>query len=414
MVARIVHPRTLSFWLVGAWLLCQPAFAQERSISSPTISVLTFGPGDQAFSKFGHDAVWVHDPKEPPHRRDLVFNYGTFTFDSPWLVLDFLEGKLIYWLSVSTLQSTLRAYQKDNRSVSAQELNLDRFAAEQIAQFLHQNAKPENRYYLYDYYRDNCATRIRDLLDRQLEGRLAAASRRPATLTYRQHTRRLTADSPLLFFALDLAMGPLIDEQISEWDEMFLPSRLAAKLTQVSDTFDPPLVREQALLVAADRSPERSAPPAFWGWLIAGLGAGALMVCLGRLRARRWARMAFALLWSGLGLLWGFLGAGLLILWAFTDHEVAYWNQNVLLCPVWLLAYPVLGRDLARALPQRLKLARRLALLTAASSVLALVLYALLPQSNGPALCLLLPLWLGMSLALWERSGGPPQLAQSD
>jgi hypothetical protein len=122
---------------------------------APRISVLTFGPGSETFSKFGHDAVWVHDASQPPSRRDLVFNYGTFRFDSPWLIIDFLKGNLRYWLSASTLERTLGTYRAANRSVNAQELELTPETARAINAFLHENVKPENAYYRYDYYRDN-------------------------------------------------------------------------------------------------------------------------------------------------------------------------------------------------------------------------------------------------------------------
>ena len=105
----------------------------------PTISLLTFGPGDETFSKFGHDAILVRDPRQPPLRRELVFNYGTFRFDSPWLIMDFLKGKLSYWLSVSTLDRTLAAYRAANRSVSQQELSLSPEAAVELTAFLLEN-----------------------------------------------------------------------------------------------------------------------------------------------------------------------------------------------------------------------------------------------------------------------------------
>src|SRR4051812_20767419 len=209
--------------LVGCTLgVAGSAHAQAPSPvpPAPKVSVITFGPGDETFSKFGHDAILLSDPRQPPQRRELVFNYGTFRFDSPWLIIDFLKGKLSYWLSASSLQPTLAAYRRANRSVSVQELNLSPEAANALSAFLYENVKPENAYYRYDYYRDNCATRIRDVVDRFLGHRLAAASHGPAPLTYREHTRRLTVASPYLFFALDLAMGPLIDQPVTEWEEM--------------------------------------------------------------------------------------------------------------------------------------------------------------------------------------------------
>lgn len=370
--------------------------------------MITFGPGDETFSKFGHDAILLSDPRQPPQRRELVFNYGTFRFDSPWLILDFLKGKLSYWLSVSTLQQTLAVYRRANRSVSVQELSMTPEAARALSAFLYDNVKPENAYYRYDYYRDNCATRIRDVIDRFTGGRLAAASHGPAALTYRQHTRRLTVGAPFLFFGLDLAMGPLIDQPVTEWDEMFLPSRVAAKLEHVTDASGAPLVREHYTLFDAARPAEAMGVPGFrWGWLALGAALGAAFYLLGRLPGAG-GRAVQALGISALGLLAGLLGAALLVLWFLTDHDVTYWNQNVLLCPIWALALPVLAFDLARQKPRRPRLMMKLAGLCVAGALLSfLLLLSPLRQSTGPAVSLFLPIWLGLGLGVWERLGRP-------
>lgn len=371
----------------------------------PTISVLTFGPGNETFSKFGHDALWVHDPRQPANLRDQVYNYGTFRFDSPWLIVDFLKGRLSYWLSVSSLQRTLATYRAMNRSVTAQELELSREQSLAIAAFVRENAKPENAAYRYDYYRDNCATRIRDVLDRHLDGALRTASAGPAAWTYRDHTRRLTAGSPLLFFALDLALGPLIDRPISEWDEMFLPGRVEAKLAELKLPSGRPLVRRQRTLFEAQRGPEPERPPGFrWGWLCAGVAIGAALWGLSR-QARAWARVALATAIGVLGTLWGVLGLLLLVLWLLTDHEVTYLNQNVLLCPVWVLALPFFARDLARPAPRRMRAMQGLVGAAAVGALLALVLRALpASQHTGPALAFFVPQWLGAALALRTRA----------
>jgi hypothetical protein len=405
--------------LVGVACLARPCAAQRlgprraraalAGSGVPRISVLTFGPGDQTFSKFGHDALWVHDPHRPRKQRDLVYNYGTFRFDSPWLILDFLKGRLNYWLSVSTLQRTLASYRAANRSVSAQELALDNEQIEAITAFLAENAKPANASYRYDYYRDNCATRIRDVLDRHLGGALKAASQGPARLTYRDHTRRLTVDSPLLFFGLDLALGPLIDRPISEWEEMFLPARVEAKLGQLTTERGEPLVRRRFSLFEAKReAPLENAPSFRWGWLFLGVAVGAALYGASRIE-RRWARRSLSAGLAVMSFVSGLLGWLLLVLWLLTDHEVTHWNQNVLLCPFWAVIVPFLAPGFARATPRHSVFMLRLVAAAAATSLLALVLRALLPSSQhaGPALSLFVPAWLGACAAVWTRVGRP-------
>jgi hypothetical protein len=108
------------------------------------------------------------------------------------------------------------------------------------------------------------------------------------------------------------------------------------------------------------------------------------------------------------------LGAALLILWLLTDHDVTYWNQNVLSCPVWTLALPFLAFDLLRRTPRRQQLLMKVMAATVAAALLALLLQILpLRQAAGPAVSLFLPLWLGAGLGVWERLGRPAPSARS-
>src|SRR5580698_8507072 len=116
------------------------------------IYVMTFGPGDHPFFKFGHDAIWIHDRAAGS---DRVYNFGTFTFDSPRLILDFLHGRMTYWLSVSSLFATREIYQRENRSIFVQELALPPEVKRTLRARLDDNARPDKRAYKYDYFRDN-------------------------------------------------------------------------------------------------------------------------------------------------------------------------------------------------------------------------------------------------------------------
>jgi len=92
-----------------------PPFERHRA-DSLSVYVLTFGPGDHPFFKFGHDAIWIHDVEEGT---DKVYNFGTFAF-SPRVIVDFLHGRMTYWLSVSGLMATLASYQHENRTIDVQ------------------------------------------------------------------------------------------------------------------------------------------------------------------------------------------------------------------------------------------------------------------------------------------------------
>jgi hypothetical protein len=374
-----------------------------------TISVLTFGPGDHPFTKFGHDGVLVEDAAAGT---SLVFNYGTFSFRSVWLIPKFLVGKYHYWLSVSPFSSVVTGYAAENRSVVQQRLVLSAAQKRTIYAFLNWNALEENRYYLYDYYRDNCATKIRDVIDGATDGALHHATRGAATFTWREHTERLAGDDWLVYLGLDLAMGSFIDQPISFWQEMFLPAQLQEGLrrTVVSaiDANGAPtmrnLVSAEMTIVADHRPPPRTAPPERTTPLLAAGGVAALVLAALGFATRRGLRAARALLGTSvavLGVVLGGLGCLFLFLWTATNHEVAYHNENLLQCVPFALVLAWQGAVLALGRKGSATRAHRTALIALGCSAAGLLLKALpwFDQHNGHLIAFFLPLWAGVAVA---------------
>lgn len=400
MASRLGLGRRLP-WLALAVLLAVLLVSNARAAQagdSLTVSVLTMGPGDHPFSRFGHIAIAIEDEDGP----DLVYNYGTFSFESPTLVSDFLRGRLRYWLSVDRIERTVASYSRANRSVVKQELELSPEQKRRLAELLAHNARPENREYLYDYYRDNCSTRVRDVLDRVLGGALRRASQAPASLSYREHTRRLTADDLPLFMGLDVLTGPLVDAPIRRWDEAFLPDQLAMILRDVrvpTPSGEKPLVRRETVLVRAERAPLRDEPPRYAPYFaVLGIALGAGLAALGlEARRSRAARVALGVALGAFGLLAGALGLIFAYFWLGTNHEFGHRNANLLLCSPHLLGLIGAGVAVARGSVRGAKVAVYLL----AASLLASLLGAagLWPQKNYEIAALFLPLWLGLGSA---------------
>jgi hypothetical protein len=394
-------------WVV-AWvaLVCVTLWPATARALAPgeelAVSVLTMGPGDHPFFKFGHNAILVEDRLR---RRKDVYNFGTFDFQSPTLLRDFMRGRLEYWLSVGSLDTTLDSYRRQRRSVDAQELNLTPAERRSLLDALEVNALPEHRAYRYDYYLDNCSTRVRDAIDRTVGGRLHDSARGPARMTWRAHTLRLTADRLLLSMGLDLVMGDVIDRPITEWEEMFLPSRLQEilrKATRESPDGPVPIVARETSLLRADRPPLRATPPNRTAPMLAlGVAWGCGLLFLGRLGIhRRSARVVFGVVMALVGLVLGLLGFVFLTFWIATDHVVAHHNENLLQCVPWALALVVAGPALAMDVGWGAKIVARLTRFTAAVSALGLAA-KLLPwfdQHNGAFIALFLPMWIGAAV----------------
>jgi hypothetical protein len=377
---------------------------------------MTFGPGREVWERFGHNAIWIHDPAQGS---DEAYNYGLFDFHQENFVLRFVRGQMWYWMAGFPAQQYVRQYERDNRSVWVQELELTDDAKTELQRFLQWNAEPEHRFYHYDYYRDNCSTRVRDALDRVLGGTLRAQTVAvPTGATYRFHTQRLTSNDALISTGLLLALGEGVDRPISAWDEMFLPLEMREHVRRVTvvapDGTHRPLVRSERTLFESTEAPPPEAPPAWLHWYLAlGLAIGAITVALARrVESTATARFAFLVVAAGWVIVTG--GAGLVLagLWGLTDHAMAYRNENLFqMNPLTLLLIPGVF-----AVVRRTRLGRRAAPVAAAVvglSILGLLL-KLVPgfdQSNGPIIALALPANLGVAIALRRLAQVPPVLA---
>jgi hypothetical protein len=208
--------------------------------------------------------------------------------------------------------------------------------------FVEWNALEQNKFYRYDYYRDNCSTRVRDALDRAVGGAIRAATERAATPTsYRWHTRRLVAGDAATYAGIQLALGRPADRDISAWEESFLPVRLMEHVRGVrvegAGGALVPLVAREDTLYRARRAPERAVPPrTLGGFAAAGLGIAAGLAASGAARAsaarrgrrsprgRRVRRLTIA--WT---LVTGLAGVALLLAGTVTRHVYMGRNLNL-------------------------------------------------------------------------------------
>ena len=309
------------------------------------------------------------------------------------------------------MEQTIDAYRKANRTVWAQQLNLTPAQRQQLADFVAWNILPENRHYQYDYFRDNCSTRVRDALDRALGGIIeAAAGGTTSGTTYRFHTARLTQDEWPVFTGTMVGLGQPVDRTISNWEEMFLPVRMKDRLREIrvqTRAGSEPLVLDERVVFEATRPPEATSVDT--GILEYGIVSGAILILgvfLLVLRRPRFGGAGVVALATAWNLVAGIAGAVLAFLWFFTDHLYSYRNENLLqLNPLSLILVALLAR-LAwkrwRGTPERAEGARRtalvLAVVIAALAVIGFVAQPLpvLDQVNGIVIALALPLHLGV------------------
>lgn len=306
--------------------------------------LVTFGPGEIYWERFGHNAIWL---REPAAGIDHTFNFGYFDFDQENFFLNFLHGRMLYFSVAQASVREFEFYRQQNRSIRLQKLDLDPSQYVRLRDYLLHEIKPENRNYRYDYYLNNCSTRIRDALDLALEGGLAASTENtPAKLNFRDQTRRLTQIQFWYYLGLELGLGYPVDRPVSRWDEMFIPMVVAdeiAALTVTGTEAGQSLVLQDMMLFTSSLPAPGAEPDNIWyRYLLLGLLVTAIAWLSGKFMPPVWL--------AGLSHAWllisGTNGLVLAFLWLFTDHSVASFNANLLLFnPLVLLAMvPALNR----------------------------------------------------------------------
>jgi hypothetical protein len=377
--------------LLLLWLIALPISA------APRIGIATMQPGTIFFERFGHNAIVVDDPARGP---PLSYNYGFFDMGEDGFVARFVRGEMMYRLVELPWADDLRHYRETGRGVRMQWLALDDDEAQAMAAALAENAKPENARYRYDYFVDNCATRVRDAIDRALGGTLEKQFKaRSQGNTFRSEAVRLASPATWMWLGFDVGLGPAADETMSRWEEAYVPMRLADSLREVRRADGRRLVdlEEEILPHLTDPEPLEFRP-IWWHWLLVGLAIAGLWSWL-HARAPRAAAGVASVFWFSAGV----LGAAMLGIWLGTEHLFGWANHNLLLLsPLCLLLIPGGWRASHGRAPKTLF---RFALAAVGlCAIAALFLYWIgnAAQANAHWISLLLPLHIAIAWA-WVR-----------
>ncbi len=371
--------------LLALLLVASPTLARAQLSEESQISLITIMPGDAIWSLYGHSALRVYDPAQ---NFDASYNYGTFTFGNPLVfAATFSYGKLDYFLSVASYPRIVDHYWEiEQRPVIEQVLNLDRAQRNALFSFLENNARPENQYYLYDFFFDNCSTRIRDAFEDVLGSAVSFTATPDPAQTFRSLLDPYEVEKPVLDFGMDLGLGLPADRIATAREAVFLPLYLKDAFDYATINIDGntlPLVARTDTVTWSD---ELVTLDAAWPWpliLMWGLLALGLGVILRDWKTGRTERRLFD------GLLFGITGiAGVVIvfLWFISLHTVTHVNLNLLWA--WPTHLIVAGILIRRKRPSWL---RGYLLATGGIALIFTVASFLLPQEiPAPVLPLLL------------------------
>lgn len=364
---------------------------------------MTVGLGSEVFERFGHNALWFHDFRTG---EDIAYHWGLFSFNEPNFVARFLTGDTHYWMGPNDVHALIDSERRAGRPITLQGLALTPAQAVRLRQFVDSNSRGENKFYRYDYFRDNCSTRLRDALDLALGGALKRATDTVRTaLTYRRESVRLTDGDRPLQVGIDIALGRPADVPLTVWQSFFIPMRLRDALRNLrvpneAGVLVPLVASEQTIPVLAPMvpipelvaSPRLGVRSLLLGLLVAAVVVGLRIMAISR-RSAAWGLALFSGLWS---LVCGALGVILLLAWLATRHVFWASNVNVLLLTPFSLFLAVLAP--AAILSHRFTFAAsRIGNIVAALAALACFMALFHMQENRAIVALVLP----VHLALW-------------
>ena len=292
---------------------------------SAQISLITCDPGDELYSIFGHSAIRVFD--DSLHINE-VYNYGTFNFNTPNFYLKFANGKLDYMLSVYNFKYFLPAYFRDKRGVSEQFLNLNRVEKQRLYKALEINRLPQNKFYRYDFFFDNCATRIRDIVLSSVDGHIGYTQKDTINMTFRDMLHLYLNKQPWIRDGIDIILGSRIDRKVSLSESVFLPDYLKDYFMHANIENNGkvrPLIIEDVSLIKFDNPKISSSKltPEFVTWMLF-----VVLVILTIIEKR--TNRQFVIIDRLLLFITGLLGFVIFYLWFLTEHTATGANYNIL------------------------------------------------------------------------------------
>ena len=329
---RILLPRLLLVTVI-LWF-ANIKMAQSQYLTDSTqVYLLTASWGDDPSSAFGHSAIRICDPTR---QYDVVYGYGTYDFDTPNFYLKFTTGKLMYFLSKADYNRFLYPYQVYGQAIYEQRFNLSNKEKWTLISNLEVNYLPENKYYRYDFFHDNCATRIRNIIEKSVDGSLVYDSgyvKKP--LTFRQLIRPNYATYPWMNFGIDLVFGTVTDQKATVAGYMFLPEHMMNiynKTSIVKGDSVRPLIHHSHELFPSRLTfvtPSRlTSPSSVFNLIFVFI---VFITVIGQVKRRHCGWIDFFLF-----LIFGILGSLMLFLMTASLHEELWYNFNI----VW--ANPVI------------------------------------------------------------------------
>ena len=302
-------------------------YTQENKDKSTQyhISILTIGPGNSLSDAFGHSGIRVIDEI---NNYDVVFNYGVYDYNAPNFYGNFVKGRPIYSLGLNNYENFYKNYVNQSRQIIEQKLDLSEYQKRIFVNKLITNSKEANKFYEYNYFENNCSTKIADIFNEILEEDIENESLYKANVgsnSYRKLVYENINPNSWGALGIDICLGAVIDKNINSKDELFLPYNLKSYFDQLgnSNIKNGNLVTTSVLFGEYSKYTETLISPVYF-LLILSL----IIISITYIDYLR--RTRSVLLDSIVLLVTGTIGLLLIYLWFFSNHTASAWNYNLL------------------------------------------------------------------------------------
>ncbi len=305
-------------------ILSLNSFAQQIILSDASeISVITVAPGNELYDTFGHSAFRV---KDKMLGLDQAYNYGIYNFNTPNFYGKFAQGKLPYDLASYPFHYFLRNYVEENRTIKEQQLNLTTAEKQLFFDFLENNAKPENKSYIYDFFYDNCATKLQVVTQKVLGKHVIFDNNftKDKEDTLRDLIHQYSHKHIWGTFGIDLALGSVIDRKATTQEYLFLPDNIFLAFAESKLNNKPTVKKTLTLFTSTPKEVTSNFVTPFV--LVSFIGILVLLITYRNFKNKKRSRwLDFTLFF-----ITGLIGIVILLLWFATDHSTTKGNYNIL------------------------------------------------------------------------------------
>lgn len=374
-------------FVLSLYLIPGPVLSINRPSDPIQISLLTCSSGALLSSSFGHSAIRIQNQRA---YTDIVYDFGVFDFNEPNFLYNFIKGNLLYRLDQRSFNDFIQSYKIEERDVIEEQLHLSYAQKIEIIDKLRINYKPEHRKYHYDFLKDNCSTRIRDLfINAPFESTDSILEK-----SYRQNLKLYLKQKPWFKLGIDLMLGATVDQKMSFIEDMFLPQILSENLKRVKNIkLKQNLIQESEPLISFDRTENAFIKHLHPTLLFYLLFLSFLMLFFKHQKLL--AHISICIY-----IIIGLIGLGLVFMWFGTHHIYTKSNWNILwLNPLYLVL--VLKSYLLR---------KYLIPFLSFLGLSTLIACPVIPQAFNPAIIPLIGILMLMNLNLWLRFNPAKQI----